>query len=162
MQVPSQVDNYVLLSNSPAATYRLGKRVGKKLGPGSFLALVGELGCGKTLFTRGLCDGLGVPARQVNSPTFILVNEYTGRLPVFHMDLYRMWDMAEGFEIGMLDYLVRAGSGVMVVEWAEKIPHLLPDSYLEVRFEVLSVRERRIALSGVGEKYHGLIKEISR
>ena len=77
--------------------------------------MIGELGCGKTLLTRGICAGLGVPARQVNSPTFVLVNEYRGRFPVYHMDLYRIGGTVDAFEIGLLDYLARAESGIMMV-----------------------------------------------
>lgn len=153
------MDKHILLSNSPAATFGFGKRVGKRLKPGSILALIGELGCGKTLFTQGICAGLDVPVRQVNSPTFVLVNEYSGRLPVFHMDLYRLGDVVEELEIGILDYLVRAESGVMVVEWAEKVLSLLPDNHLRVQFQVLSARKRQIVLSGWGEKFSGLLRE---
>ena len=152
--------HYIFLSNSPATTFSFGRRVGERLGAGSIIALIGELGCGKTLFTKGICAGLGVPERYVNSPTFVLVNEYAGRLPVFHMDLYRLNTIAEEFEIGMLDYLVRAESGVIVVEWAEKVLSLLPDSYLQVQFQVLSARRRRLELIGFGEKFNSLLREL--
>lgn len=153
------MERYIFFSNSPAATSGLGKRMGERLLAGSIIALIGELGCGKTLLTRGICAGLGIPLRQVNSPTFVLVNEYRGRLPVFHMDLYRLGEIAEGFEIGILDYLARAGSGVMVVEWAEKVLSLLPDDYLKVEFQVLSARKRQIELSA-GRKFSSLLKEL--
>src|SRR4030043_948344 len=104
---------YEFFSSSPAATLSLGKRIGERLPQGSVIALTGELGCGKTLLTRGICDGLGVPLRQVNSPTFVLVNEYRGRLPIFHMDLYRIGTKADAVELGIADYLWRAASGVM-------------------------------------------------
>ena len=156
------MDRYIFLSNSPAATSGLGKRVGESLKAGSILALIGELGCGKTLFTRGVCAGLGVPPRQVNSPTFVFVNEYYGRLPVFHIDLYRLGEIAEGFEIGILDYLARAESGVIVVEWAEKILTLLPDDCLKVEFEVLSARKRQIKFSAHGGKFSDLLGELDR
>ena len=98
--------HYTFLSNSPATTFGFGRRVGERLGVGSIIALIGELGCGKTLFTKGICAGLGVAERYVNSPTFVLVNEYAGRLPVFHMDLYRLDTIAEEFEIGSSTRLV--------------------------------------------------------
>jgi tRNA threonylcarbamoyladenosine biosynthesis protein TsaE len=151
---------YIFLSSSPAATSGLGKRMGKRLEAGSIIALIGELGCGKTLLTRGICAGLGVSVRQVNSPTFVLVNEYRGRLPVFHMDLYRLGGIAEGFEIGILDYLARAGSGVLVVEWAEKILSLLPDDHLRVQFHVISARQRQIVLSATDHIFSSLFKEL--
>lgn len=134
--------------------------MGERLWPGSIVTLAGELGCGKTVFARGVCAGLGVAERQVSSPSFVLVNEYAGRLPVFHLDMYRL-DAEQGFDIGMLDYLARAGSGVMMIEWAEKILSLLPESRLDVQFQVLSARRRRIVLTGRGEKYTDLAKGLA-
>ena len=148
------------MSSSPSATFNLGRWVGEKLQMGSVIALIGELGCGKTLFTRGICVGLGVPERRVNSPTFAFVNEYAGRLPVSHVDLYRINTVEEGFEIGILDYLVRAASGVIVVEWAERMLPLFTDSYLQVQFQVLSARRRRLEFTGFGEKFTGLLGEM--
>ncbi len=153
------MDSYTFLSSSPAATSGLGKKMGKQLKAGSIIALIGELGCGKTLLTRGICAGLDVPVRQVNSPTFVLVNEYRGRLPVFHMDLYRLGEIAEGLEMGILDYLGR-GSGVIVVEWAEKIFSLLPDDHLKVQFHILSARKRQIVLSASGRRFRSLFREL--
>ena len=153
---------YIFLSSSPATTFNFGKRLGKRLAAGSIIALIGELGCGKTLFTRGICAGLDVPIKQVSSPTFIIVNEYLGKLPVFHLDLYRLGGIAEGFEIGILDYLARAEAGVLIVEWAEKILSILPKGYLEVQFQVLSARKRQLDLSGFGEKVSSLLKELDR
>ena len=151
---------HIFLSNSPATTLSLGRRLGKKLQAGSIIALVGELGCGKTLLTRGICVGLGVPERQVNSPTFVLVNEYRGRLPVYHIDLYRLNTIAEEFEIGILDYLAKSDSSVIVVEWAEKVLSLLPDDYLIVQFQMLSPRRRQLTLACFGKRYDGLLKEL--
>ncbi|MFQ6122562.1 MAG: tRNA (adenosine(37)-N6)-threonylcarbamoyltransferase complex ATPase subunit type 1 TsaE [Dehalococcoidales bacterium] len=161
MSSPLKVrQQYEFLSNSPATTLNLAKRVGERLKAGSIIALIGELGCGKTLFTRGICVGLGIPERQVNSPTFIFVNEYRGRLPVFHIDLYRLSTLTEEFEIGILDYLAKADSGVIVVEWAEKILSLLPNDYLQVQFQVLSPRRRQLALVGFGKRFDSLLKEL--
>ena len=154
------MDKYEIFSNSPASTSALGKRVGERLESGSVIALTGELGCGKTLLTRGICAGLAVPLRQVNSPTFVLVNEYRGRLPVFHMDLYRLNTESDVVELGITDYLSRAESGVMIIEWAEKIPSLLPDDLLKVEFEILSPRKRRIVFSAYGAGFAGLFEEL--
>jgi tRNA threonylcarbamoyladenosine biosynthesis protein TsaE len=153
---------YDFISSSPETTFNLGQRLGKKLKAGSIIALIGELGCGKTLFTKGICVGLGVPERRVNSPTFAFVNEYLGRLPVFHFDLYRIDDITEGFGIGILDYLAKVGSGVMVLEWAEKALSLLPDNHLQVHFEVLSAQKRRLTFVGFGGKSGGLIGELGK
>jgi tRNA threonylcarbamoyladenosine biosynthesis protein TsaE len=154
------MSEYEITSVSPAATMNLGKKIGRHLEPGSVIALIGELGCGKTLLTRGICDGLGVPARQVNSPTFVLVNEYRGRLPVFHIDLYRLSGIDDGFEIGITDYLSRAREGVMIIEWAEKIIDLLPPDLLKIEFDIISNRKRRIYFSSTSRKFAGLFKEL--
>jgi tRNA threonylcarbamoyladenosine biosynthesis protein TsaE len=149
-----------ITSINPAATMNLGKRIGAQLEPGSVIALVGELGCGKTLLTRGICDGLSVPARQVNSPTFVLVNEYRGRLPVFHIDLYRLSGINDGFEIGITDYFSRAREGVMIIEWAEKIIDLLPTDLLKIEFDIISKQKRYIVLSSTSRRFAGLFKEL--
>jgi tRNA threonylcarbamoyladenosine biosynthesis protein TsaE len=153
---------YAFRSSSPASTFNFGKQLGERLQSGSIIALIGELGCGKTLFTRGICVGLGVPERYVNSPTFAFVNEYLGRLPVFHIDLYRLNTIDEEFEIGLLDYLAKVGSGVIVLEWAEKALAFLPNDYLQVQFEVLSARRRQLALVGFGKKSCSLLEGFGR
>lgn len=152
---------HIFLSNSPQATFNFGKRVGERLEASSTIALIGELGCGKTLLTKGICVGLGVPERLVNSPTFAFVNEYQGRVPIFHVDLYRLNDLADGFGIGILDYLTRAKSGVLIVEWAEKILSLLPESHLRIQFEVLGPRQRQLVLTGYGD-FTGWLKELAK
>ena len=156
------MNNYEYISSSPADTQTLGEKIGDSLRGGSIIALIGELGCGKTLLTRGISVGLGVPLRQINSPTFVLVNEYRGRLPVFHMDLYRLADTADVVDIGLLDYLARAESGVIIIEWAEKILSLLPAEYLKVDFTGLSARKRKIFFSAVGDKYYDLMEKIKK
>ena len=106
-----------LLSHSPEDTEDIGARLAEQLGPGAVVAFTGELGAGKTAFTRGLARGLGV-ADRVTSPTFTIVNEYEGgRLPLFHFDLYRMDSPEELFDIGWEDYLARGG--VCAVQWSE-------------------------------------------
>jgi len=153
---------YLFISNSPAATSALGKRIGGLLEAGTVMALIGELGCGKTLLTRGICAGLGVPLRQVNSPSFVLVNEYRGRLPVFHLDLYRIGGEADGVELGIADYLRRAVSGAIIIEWAEKILPLLPVGLLKVEFEILSAQKRSITFSSAGNKFSALFEELGK
>jgi tRNA threonylcarbamoyladenosine biosynthesis protein TsaE len=154
------MDTFEVVSNNPAATLAMGKKIGGKLAAGSIIAMSGELGCGKTLLTRGICDGLGVPPRQVSSPTFVLVNEYKGRLPVFHMDLYRLGDIDDGFEIGIMDYFNRTEAGVMVIEWAEKMISLLPTDMLRVEFDILSDKKRKIKFSSTSNKFDSVLKGI--
>ena len=116
-----------LLSHSPAETEAIGARLAESLEPGAMVAFTGDLGSGKTAFTRGLARGLGVTDR-VTSPTFTIVNEYLGgRLPLFHFDMYRLASSDELFDIGWEDYLARGG--VCAVEWSENVADALePDA----------------------------------
>ena len=139
-----------LLSHSPEETEDIGARLAEQLGPGAVVAFTGDLGAGKTAFTRGLARGLGVPDR-VTSPTFTIVNEYEGgRLPLFHFDMYRLSSADELFDIGWEDYLRRGG--VCAVEWSENIAGALePDA---VRVDIRrgsSDQERVITVTGVSE-----------
>ena len=113
-----------IVSNSPAETELLGERLAARLEPGAVIAFTGDLGAGKTAFTRGLARGLGVTER-VTSPTFTIVNEYEGRIPLFHFDMYRLGGEDELFDIGWEDYLARGG--VCAVEWSENIAGALED-----------------------------------
>lgn len=117
-------------SNSEQETEALGKRLGERLKPGTVIAYTGDLGAGKTAFTRGLAKGLGIPG-QVTSPTFTIVNEYEGgRLPLFHFDMYRLEDADSLFDIGWEDYLDRGG--VCAVEWSENVREALPPDAVTV------------------------------
>ena len=119
-----------LLSHSPEDTEDIGARLAEQLEPGAVVAFTGDLGAGKTAFTRGLARGLGIPDR-ITSPTFTIVNEYEGgRLPLFHFDLYRMDSPEELFDIGWEDYLARGG--VCAVEWSENIADALEEDAIRV------------------------------
>ena len=111
------------VTNSPAETEALGQRLAETLQPGDVIAYTGDLGAGKTAFTRGLARGLGITER-ITSPTFTIVNEYLGgRLPLFHFDMYRLGSADELFDIGWEDYLARGG--VCAVEWSENVPEAM-------------------------------------
>ena len=118
------------LTHNEAETEALGARLAAALSPGAVVAYRGDLGAGKTAFTRGLARGLGYPGR-VTSPTFTIVNEYEGgRLPLFHFDMYRLADADDLFDIGWEDYLDRGG--VCAVEWSEQVADALPDDTIYV------------------------------
>ena len=118
------------VTNSPEETEALGRRLGEQLSPGAVVAFTGDLGAGKTAFTRGLARGLGISDR-VTSPTFTIVNEYEGgRLPLFHFDLYRLGSADELFDIGWEDYLARGG--VCAVEWSENVADALEPGTIRV------------------------------
>ena len=117
------------VTNSPAETEALGQRLAETLQPGDVIAYTGDLGAGKTAFTRGLARGLGITER-ITSPTFTIVNEYEGRTPLFHFDMYRLGSSDELFDIGWDDYLARGG--VCAVEWSERVSDALPEDTIFV------------------------------
>ena len=137
------------LSHSPEETERIGETLGKTLRPGSVVAYRGGLGMGKTAFTRGLARGLGCAGR-VTSPTFTIVNEYSGTVPLFHFDMYRLGSSDELFDIGWEDYLARGA--VCVVEWSEKVQDAFFGDEIVVRIDKLSDTERRITIDNWQEE----------
>ncbi len=135
------------ISGSPEETLQLGERLAEGLRPGDCLALVGELGAGKTTLIKGLARGLGIPEDEVVSPTFMLIREHCrGRLPLFHVDAYRISRPEELLEVGLEEYLL-SDEGVTVIEWADRVRGLIPPSCIEVELTVLSEDERRIVIS---------------
>ena len=121
---------YEYITNSAQQTEQLGEKLGQILTPGTVLAYTGDLGAGKTAFTRGLARGLEIPER-ITSPTFTIVNEYEGgRLPLFHFDMYRLGSSDELFDIGWEDYLIRGG--VCAVEWSENVDDVLDADTIRV------------------------------
>ncbi len=131
------------LTESPEATERAGEELAERLRPGDVVGLSGALGAGKTCFIRGLCRGLGV-TQTVSSPTFVLVNHYTGRVPVYHVDAFRAGSLTELIDLGF-DELV-SGEGVTIVEWADKLTPLLPPDTIRVEIEGLGDEPRRICV----------------
>ncbi len=131
------------VSNRPEDTQALGEQLGRELAAGAVVACVGELGAGKTCFLQGLARGLGVPG-PVTSPTFVLINQYRGRLPLYHLDAYRTDSLAEVVDLGLEEML--HGDGVTVIEWADKVAGLLPADAITVIIDGLGDEPRRIAI----------------
>jgi tRNA threonylcarbamoyladenosine biosynthesis protein TsaE len=135
------------LTSSDQETINLGRRLGSVLKEGDVIAMAGELGSGKTWFTKGIATGLGVAEEFIiTSPSFALVNEYSGRCPLFHMDIYRLEDISEFFSAGLDEYFY--GGGVVVMEWADRWPSVLPEWRVEVKFEIVAEQTRAITFSG--------------
>ncbi len=132
-------------SAAPDETFALGERLGRALAAGDIVALSGPLGAGKTALVQGLARGLGV-AGQVRSPSFTIVNEHQGRLPLYHADFYRLEERRELDAIGFDDYL--GAGGVVVVEWADRFPDALPAARLDVRIDITGDESRRLTFAG--------------
>lgn len=138
-----------IISNSIDETMALGARLAGKLKKGDCVALIGGLGSGKTIFTKGVAKGLGVKeARYVNSPTFVIIKEYKGRMPLYHFDLYRLDHYTALDSMNYMEYFY--GDGVTVIEWADKIRELLPKQYIEVNLSVIDPCRRKIAINVKG------------
>ncbi len=142
-QAPADRREGAYAASGEAGTEALGERLARCLRPGDVVALTGELGSGKTCLTRGLARGLGVE-RPVTSPTFNLLHEYAGPVPVYHFDLYRLKSARELEDLGWEEY--SAGQGVCVLEWAERAGTLLPDGHWGVHLEIADADRRRILI----------------
>ncbi|VTS02443.1 tRNA (adenosine(37)-N6)-threonylcarbamoyltransferase complex ATPase subunit type 1 TsaE [Tuwongella immobilis] len=137
-------------------TLRLGERLGERLFPGAVIALNGTLGAGKTHFTRGIAIGLGIRNPfVVNSPTFVLIQEYTARLPIAHFDTYRLQSVGEFLDLGTAEYF--DSDAVSIIEWAEKVTPALPVERLEIQITVVSPEIRTFRLTAMGERYESLL-----
>jgi tRNA threonylcarbamoyladenosine biosynthesis protein TsaE len=150
---------YRLISHSPEETRSLAVRLGDRLAPGDVVALNGELGSGKTEFVHGLAQGLEVPPHLVASPSFTLVHEYPGRVPLVHVDLYRLEDLPASMLPDLEEYL--AGPQVVVVEWARRLAPLLPGDYLEVDLEILGESDRKLTFTGHGPRSWELVRRLA-
>lgn len=149
------METYTIKTDSAEETNQLSFKLGTLVQPGDVLTLEGDLGAGKTTFTQGLAKGLGVK-RNVNSPTFTIMKEYNGRLPLYHMDVYRLENSDE--DLGFDEYIY--GEGVCVVEWAQFIGEHLPDDRLAIVIRHKGDTAREIELQPVGERYIKLCKEL--
>jgi tRNA threonylcarbamoyladenosine biosynthesis protein TsaE len=149
----------VFQTKSTLETVRIGKSIGSLLQPRDVVALVGELGAGKTQFIKGLAAGVGVgKPTYVSSPSFTLINEYPGRVPFYHIDLFRLRSEKEAEELGLDEYF--QGEGVTAVEWADKIPSLLPDENLWVHIHYSGKNTRSLEIIGKGVRYEKLVEEL--
>jgi tRNA threonylcarbamoyladenosine biosynthesis protein TsaE len=148
-----------LVSHSPEETQRLGRRLGEIAQPGDVFLLVGDLGSGKTCLTQGIAWGLGIKEYAL-SPSFVIIRELYGRLPLYHIDLYRLDRIEESMDLGLDDYLY--GPGVCVVEWAEKALSLMPQERLLIRMDYLSDTERRLCLEASGRRYSKIVSQVKK
>lgn len=151
----------ILIAKSPDITYLIGEALGKTLEKGDIVALIGELGSGKTLLTQGIAKGLDVPdLYNVTSPTFNLINEYPGRLQLYHMDIYRLSGVNDLEDIGFEEYMSK--SGVIVIEWAEKIKDVIPDEASFIYLSSIEEMVRKIEIYSQKNKIINISKDLVR
>ena len=139
-----------IISHRPEQTQQLGRQLGELARPGDVVLLVGKLGAGKTCLTQGIAWGLGIE-EYAASPSFMLVRELYGRMPLYHLDFYRLENLEEIAELGLDEYFY--GRGVSVVEWAERAFSLLPPQHLLIEIDYTSDSERRLRLKPKGKRY---------
>jgi len=151
------VKSLEVISNSAEQTRKVGLRLGKLASTGDIILLVGPLGAGKTCLTQGIALGLDIDEYTL-SPSFVLVREYQGRLPLYHIDLYRLDNIEEVVQLGLDDYLY--GNGVCVVEWADKGLSILPEEHLLIEIEFISSTKRKLNLVPQGTRYMEILSRL--
>lgn len=151
------MEKWTFKTTAPEETMVFAEKIGQLLQAGDVITLEGDLGAGKTSFTKGLAKGLGVN-RVVKSPTFTIIKEYKGRLPLYHMDVYRMENGGE--DIGLDEYFY--GEGVSVIEWASMISEQLPHEHLGITLRHLGETEREISVYAKGKRYNELCEELQQ
>lgn len=151
---------YSIVTESSEATKRVGRNLGRNLFSGSIVALTGELGSGKTTLIQGIGEGLGIKS-LIKSPSFVIINEYDGPLPLYHFDLYRLGKVEEIFSLGYEEYFYEK-KGVVVIEWAMKIKDFLPKEHLDINLEIVSLSKRRISWQVWGSTYEELIRKMEK
>ena len=150
---------WVVLSSSARMTMSLGRKLAKLVRGGEIIGLRGELGTGKTVFVRGFCEGIEVSQTAwVRSPTFTLINEYQGRLAVYHIDLYRVARAEEIEALNLREYLY--ADGVSLIEWIERVPPDELGEYLEVSLAHNSGSKRQVTFTAHGKRYEGIVEQL--
>jgi tRNA threonylcarbamoyladenosine biosynthesis protein TsaE len=150
---------FTFTAQNEADTRRLGASLAAAVPVGTVVALIGPLGAGKTRLVQAIAEALGVPRQSVTSPTFVLVNEYTGgRLPVFHFDTYRLKDEDEFLALGPDEYF--GGAGITLIEWADRVSDLLPAERLEITIEIGEDDSRRFTIRGNSPAMNSLVTRI--
>ncbi|MBN1643297.1 MAG: tRNA (adenosine(37)-N6)-threonylcarbamoyltransferase complex ATPase subunit type 1 TsaE [Dehalococcoidales bacterium] len=148
-----------LVTHSPEQTQKLGSSIGKLAEPGDILLLGGKLGAGKTCLTQGIAWGLDIEEYTL-SPSFVIMREMHGRLPLYHMDFYRLDKIEEIRDLGLDDYLY--GKGICVIEWANKGLDALPEDHLLVKIDYVSENERNFAIEPKGERYFRMLSQLKK
>ncbi len=148
-----------LVFNSADETIRFGAQLGRLIKRGDCIALTGQLGAGKTTLIKGIAKGIGVKDPQhVNSPSFVILKEHKGKIPLYHFDVYRLDDPEDMDTVGYKDFFY--GEGASVIEWADKIRGLLPDEYLDIELSCLGRERRGARIRARGKRYEDLLRRL--
>ncbi len=132
-------------THSPEETQAIGKHIGQTLKAGDVVALIGDLGSGKTCLTQGIARGVGIASQEVvNSPSYTLINEYAGETPIFHIDLYRLKHHGEIVDLGLEEFL--EGNGICIIEWADRMANMLPANHIQITMTWVDESDRIIEL----------------
>ena len=152
------MEKVVFQTKSTSETIRIGKSIGSLLMSGDVVALVGELGTGKTQFIKGLATGVGVgKPTYISSPSFTLINEYAGKVPFYHIDLFRLKSEREAEELGLEEYF--QGGGITAIEWADKMPSFLPQEMLWIHIRYTGKHTRSFEIIAKGKRFEKMIIE---
>ena len=154
------MNEWTTTTSSLEETRSLGRTLGAAVQPGAVISLVGNLGAGKTQFTSAVAEGLGIDPEIVSSPTFMLIQEYQGRIPLFHFDTYRLKDSNEFEDLGVDEYFY--GEGVCLVEWGDRFPELLPEELLRIEIKILGETQREFHFTARGESSGQLLASVSQ
>ncbi|MDD3840507.1 MAG: tRNA (adenosine(37)-N6)-threonylcarbamoyltransferase complex ATPase subunit type 1 TsaE [Clostridia bacterium] len=149
-----------IISDSQKNTFKVGTAIGCNVKPGDLICLIGDLGTGKTVLAKGIAKGMDIDD-NVNSPSYTLINEYYGRIPLYHFDVYRLDRPEDAYDIGLDEYIF--GDGVTVIEWADRIAELLPSDRLEINInKIHKENSREILITGNSSAIENLERELKR
>lgn len=150
---------FEFISNNTESTSSFGTALGRFMLKGQVVALSGELGAGKTTLIKAICKGAGIPDDiVVSSPSYTLVNEYDGKIPVYHFDFYRLEGAKDIHELGYDEYL--DGDGISLVEWADIAPEIIPPEHLELKIDIRGESERKLTLTARGKSYEKIVDSL--
>lgn len=147
----------IVCTSSAEETIAVGEALGSRLGPGDVVAMFGDLGAGKTTMTKGIARGAGVEA-EVHSPTFTLIHEHPGRVPFYHVDLYRLTGKEDIENLGIEEYLY--GDGIVVIEWADRAPGLLPAERIEIHLSFKDSDQREMRINSTAERLREIVESV--
>lgn len=147
-----------IISKSVSDTIKIGKVIAKNLTKGDIICLFGKLGAGKTVLVKGIAEGLGIKRNRITSPSFVLIQEYKRKIPLYHFDLYRLENPTDISALGYEEYFFN--DGITIIEWADRLKYLLPKEFLKIELFIKTNSKRLIKLKAIGKRYEELLEKI--